>query len=297
MTSISSRPKLPPSPACGLSPATAMRGAAKSASRIERSASLIASTIATTVISAATADSGMCDVTRAFQTSSRTLNSLAGPVGPEHFAREADFVVVARMGARIAALLNGVKQTASTRRAPPSSSAVRKFASANSPPVRVASPSMMRAGSRFARLTNSGLPAATTFVKSGGIRCPVRSGRPPRRPAKTRESPMTMMSAASLTSGNAMTFTVSSALMPAGSPMASAMSDARDVAKQFSVGWRLLPAALDYEYSACWHAALRPELYIFFVTVKTLSAEEGDAGSAWIALPRGACRARPRSSR
>src|SRR5690606_6621242 len=38
MTSISSRPKLPPSPACGLRPATAMRGLAKPASRMAPSA-------------------------------------------------------------------------------------------------------------------------------------------------------------------------------------------------------------------------------------------------------------------
>jgi len=75
-----------------------------------------------------------------------------------------------------------------------------------------------------------------------------------------------------------MTFTVSSALMPAGSPMASAMVGRGDVAKQFSVGWRLLPAALDYEYSACCMQHYDLNSTVFFVTVKTLSAEVGDAG-------------------
>src|SRR6185312_15783740 len=82
ITSISSRPKLPPSPACGLSAATAIRGVAMPASRSDAAVRRIASTTRGPVTCDATAASGMCEVTRAFHKSSRILNSLAGPGSP-----------------------------------------------------------------------------------------------------------------------------------------------------------------------------------------------------------------------
>jgi len=54
--------------------------------------------------------------------------------------------------------------------------------------------------------------------------------------------------------------------------MASAMVGRGDVAKQFSVGWRLLPSALDYEYSACCMQDYDLNSTAFFVTVKTPTA-------------------------
>ena len=75
--------------------------------------------------SPATSLSGMCEVTRAFHSLSSTLNSLAGVFEPEHFGGERDLVVIFGRASRIACLLNGVKQTASTWRSRPSASARR----------------------------------------------------------------------------------------------------------------------------------------------------------------------------
>ena len=82
MMSISSRPKLPPSPACGLSAATAMRGGTKPAPRSAAVVSSSAVTIPSIVSMAGTLESGTCEVTRAFQSPSRMLNSLAAPLVP-----------------------------------------------------------------------------------------------------------------------------------------------------------------------------------------------------------------------
>src|SRR5262249_35369996 len=79
ITSISSRPKLPPSPACGLSPATAMRGRAKPALRMQASVNLNARAMRSFVSWDGTSAREMCEVTRAFHNMSRMLNSLAGP--------------------------------------------------------------------------------------------------------------------------------------------------------------------------------------------------------------------------
>ena len=78
MTSISSRPKAPPSPACGFRAATAMRGGENPARRICASASPIASSTRTRVRWAHTCESAMCEVTRAFHRRPRMLNSPTG---------------------------------------------------------------------------------------------------------------------------------------------------------------------------------------------------------------------------
>src|SRR5262245_32692439 len=89
ITSISSRPKLPPSPACGLSPATAMRGRAKPALRMQASVKLNARKIRSLVKRAGTSAREMCEVTRAFHNFSRMLNSLAEPSSPTTSAEKA----------------------------------------------------------------------------------------------------------------------------------------------------------------------------------------------------------------
>src|SRR5262245_60452627 len=89
ITSISSQPKLPPSPACGLSPATAMRGCGKPALRMQASVKLNAREIRSLVNRAGTSAREMCEVTRAFHNLSRMLNSLAEPCSPTTSAEKA----------------------------------------------------------------------------------------------------------------------------------------------------------------------------------------------------------------
>ena len=80
MMSISSRPKLPLSPACGLSAATAMRGGEKPAAAMAACVSSSPLTIAGMVSSPGTAARGTWLVTRAFHKPSSTLNSRASPL-------------------------------------------------------------------------------------------------------------------------------------------------------------------------------------------------------------------------
>ena len=65
----------------------------------DRSVSRIASTIAPTVSSDATADSGTCDVTRAFHSFVEDVEFARRSARAEHFRRKPDLVVVARMRA------------------------------------------------------------------------------------------------------------------------------------------------------------------------------------------------------
>ena len=99
MTSISSRPKLPPSPAWGLRPATAMRGRVepggahapiRERQRLARSHR--------PEMAADTCDSGMCEVTRAFQRLAQHIELACVGRRVEHIAHEADLVVVPVIG-------------------------------------------------------------------------------------------------------------------------------------------------------------------------------------------------------
>ena len=75
ITSISSSPMLPPSPACGFRPVTAMRGLATPALRRARSMMYTASLTAGPVMRAATSLSGTCEVTREVHNAPVMLNS------------------------------------------------------------------------------------------------------------------------------------------------------------------------------------------------------------------------------
>jgi hypothetical protein len=80
MISISSMPMEPPSPACGLSPVTAMRGCATPARRSACAMIFTASPTPSTVMWLATSFSGMCEVTREVQSDPVRLNSQTKPV-------------------------------------------------------------------------------------------------------------------------------------------------------------------------------------------------------------------------
>ncbi len=75
MKSISSVPKRPPSPPCGLSAQTAMRGFAMPTRRIIRSASWIASVIDCGLIRSSAFLSETCEVTRLIHCPSTTFIS------------------------------------------------------------------------------------------------------------------------------------------------------------------------------------------------------------------------------
>ena len=182
---------------------------------------------------------------------------------------------------RIAALLNGVKQTASAR---PARRRARARCGSSRARIRrrcaLRSPSSMRAGSRFARSTNTGLPC-----RPHGRGVPARnstSGSMPaarRPPAKTRASPMTMMSAASRTSGKRDALAVSSG------------ADACGVAHgERDDGTRRRGQAVLRGMAACFRGAAITSMLnaacsitdlnfdSILRDVKTLNAEEGDAG-------------------
>ncbi len=79
MISISSMPKAPPSPACGFNPLIAMRGRSMPDCLRQSWVSFTSARIASTDRWSDTSFRGMCEVTRAFQTFSRTLNSRTLP--------------------------------------------------------------------------------------------------------------------------------------------------------------------------------------------------------------------------
>src|SRR4051794_2209556 len=87
MISISSVPSRPPSPACGLSPATAILGAGIPALAIVRFNRPLTSRIFSTVRRSATSRNGTCEVTRAVHRRPQTLISVTGPVCPSNSAK------------------------------------------------------------------------------------------------------------------------------------------------------------------------------------------------------------------
>ncbi len=185
-------------------------------------------------MSPATLPSGTWEVTRAFHTSSRTLNSEPGASVPMARWTKPISSTYELSASRIACLLKGVKHTAS---APPAAAirrTVRKLRTVTAPPAALDWPSVMASVSAWARSRKAAW-SNVAASKSGRSRV-VPAKRSPS--AQSRRSPTTSQSAASKVSLSVSAFRASSLPMPDGSPSARAIRgrSAMDVVLVFCCG-------------------------------------------------------------
>ncbi len=219
MISISSRPKSPFSPPCGLSAATAMRGRAKPAPRMVASASVSASSMRSGVIWSSAARSDTCEVTRDIHLLSSTFIS---PKKPSCWVMRANIWCSSlnfHPPAWSAALLSGPKTMPSMR--PASASPI--IASSVSPAIRPArgeiAPTGVSAGSRLPKSTigiSSAFQSTSSGVEYVRQSMATPASRAPR--ARRRVSPTTRRRAASASRMSARMRAHSSGPMPVESP-------------------------------------------------------------------------------
>ena len=225
MMSISSLPQSPPSPLCGLSPATATRGAAMPLASSDRYISVAAPMIRSRVMYFGTSASGTCEEMREVHRPSSVLNSQKYPVAPRYWAKWCSSSSCCSPPSFMACLFSGAKQIASTSRAIAASMQRSSTFSTEAPPAASererttcsgCTVSMgMKAGREVSARPRT---AAKLSTRSVGTSTPAMCWPS----AHSHASPTSTTLAVARVSGRASSRATSSGPMPAGSPSVTA---------------------------------------------------------------------------